>query len=226
MGSCLTRVLNRASFVRQCYDKFPNSRLSPERGTMRNTLITLVMLSVICSCVHFQRHPDSWNPNQQDANQSGCPQISGLYENIGKDPKGNRVVLANILNYNINHDPTKHREWESTWKELGEAQSVELTLSGDDILTVTATGEGASKTWSFERSKGQFKCEKGMLMLHQRGNGSGDNMVAYESSTIDLIHVNNALVVHRHGGSAGVMLLIPAAGYDSTWARFPMKPTQ
>ena len=89
---------------------------------------------------------------------------------------------------------------------------------------MTARGTDLIKTWSFERVKGQFKCEKGMLTLHQSGDGSGDNVAAYESATMDLYLLDKDLVVHRHGGSAGVMLLIPAAFYESLWAKFALKP--
>lgn len=191
---------------------------------MREYLLSILALCLLCGCVHLQRHPETWNPPTQVTSQIGCPPISGVYENLGRDPKGKPVNLAQLLSYTIKHDPNTEKEINRNWDGLKTVSQIELSTSTDGVFTVTARGTGFVKAWSFEGAKGQYKCEKGILTLHQNGDGSGVNVAAYESSTMDLYLVDKDLVVHRHGGSAGVVLLIPAAYYESTWARFALKP--
>lgn len=190
----------------------------------RKFLFACFALLSIAGCVHIQRHPKTWDPPSPELGPGVCPPISGVYENLGVDTKGVQANLAQLISYSIRHDPSGAQERNRTWKELKTVRSVELKMSDDGVLTVTAISNEGIKTWSFASKMGQFNCEKGVLRLHQSGDGSGDNVVAYESATLDLFRVDNDLVVHKHGGSAGVMLLIPAAFYESTWARFAPQP--
>lgn len=52
---------------------------------------------------------------------------------------------------------------------------------------------------------------------------SGDNVAAYGSGAKDIYVTERHLVINSHGGTAGIILLIPAAAYGSDWARFEVK---
>jgi len=187
------------------------------------TIAILVMGLACIGCIHAQRHPKTWDPPVFEMGSSPCPALNGIYENMGVDPKGGAVNLARLLNYSIRHDPAGARERNRFYDELGNVSSVKLELSGDGVLLVRVGLGAGEKDWSFSQAKGQLLCKGGILSIQQRGDGIGDNVVAYESATLDLFRVNNDLIVHKHGGSAGVMLLVPMAGYESTWGRFAFK---
>lgn len=58
------------------------------------SLISMVIGLCLVGCVHIQQHPKSWDPPLNESGQGVCIAISGTYENIGVDPKGGTVNLA------------------------------------------------------------------------------------------------------------------------------------
>ena len=177
-------------------------------------------MMLLTGCVHVQSHPKSWEPPGNAGDPSDCPSITGSYDNYGTDPKGAPTNLAQLLSHSIKHDPSASRERNQLFRELGQVYRVDLKLTADGALSVKAVTGAGDRSWWFEKAKGQFKCHNGVLSLTQAGDGSGDNVAAFESSTLDLFLVGGDLVTHRHGGSAGVILLVPFVAYEGTWARF------
>ena len=171
-------------------------------------------------CIHVQKHPKTWDNVDFGIRHDVYSRISGKYENIGLDPKGIRVNLARLIAYSIRHDPSSAQERNAEWNELEKINYVEFKIYNDGVLAIAFHANGNVKTLIYDRKKGQYNYLNGMVRLHQGGDGSGDNIIAYESATLDLFMVGNDLVVHRHGGSAGIMLLVPVVVYDSSWARF------
>jgi hypothetical protein len=194
--------------------------------TMRTALLPLLTAVIFSGCVHIESHPKSWNPDSSSADSITCPPISGVFDNHGENPKGESVNLAQWLNLKISHNPKTANADNDLFRELSMADSVALQLSDDGVLNITAEGGGESNRWSFQKSKGQLKCKGGSLLIHLSGDGSGDGVAAYASVTLELRRVGGDLIVNKHGGSGGVMLLIPAFGYESAWGRFKTKATQ
>jgi hypothetical protein len=93
--------------------------------------------------------------------------------------------------------------------DLFEAQTVDLELSKNEILTVRAIGHKTAHQWSYEKSKGEFSCKEGMLSLPKGGNMSGDNVASFGSGADDLYVTDSHLIINSHGGTAGIILLIP-----------------
>jgi hypothetical protein len=149
-----------------------------------------------------------------------------VFANVGESPKGTPVKLATWLNLNIDHSPKHANENNSLSKELSHVTKVDLNFSENGVLTITANGEGIHRKWSFEKSKGQLKCKNGILKIHLSGDGSGDNVAAYESDTLELQMVGNDLVVNKRESSAGIILLIPFWGGESLWGRFKLETNQ
>lgn len=174
--------------------------------------LPILAMCFLSACVYIEKYPQSWAQIKPDPQPQACPSITGAYVNKGQTKNGNQVFLASLLR------PDKEFS-----QYFNIAETVELTLANNDSLAVKIIGKDFYGLWSFERSKGQFKCSHGTLIIPQNGDMSGANVEMFGLGALDLYRVENQLIVNSHGGTAGIVLLIPVAGYGSDWARFQLK---
>jgi hypothetical protein len=181
---------------------------------MRALMLLACPLALV-ACVHVAHYPKSWEAISPDARPTNCADIAATYQNKGENEDGREVLLATWLDPTLNQWNTPERT--RVEHQLASAQRIELTLT-HVALQVAAIGAGTRRQWSY-----RYACRRGKVHIPRQGDMSGDNVALIGSDAIDLYRAKSHLVVNRHGAWVGVAMLIPVSGYDSTWARFPLK---
>jgi hypothetical protein len=148
--------------------------------------------------------------------------VSGVYENNGAKPDGTKISLAVWLAAATGRSRQDERGnvRNRLIGELFKAQVVNLKLVDDGELNIHAKGDGISIPWVISKSKGQFECKDGALIIGSGGNMSGDNVAAFSVGSMKLYSGPEHLIVNWNEGGAGVMLFVPAIVYSDIWARF------
>ena len=188
-----------------------------DRSRLSIRALTLLMCPLtLTACIHLQRYPQSWESIARKDRHTECADVTGIYDNSGETTSGSQVPLAVWLDPTINHWNTPART--RVERELTSAQQVQLDVSRSQ-LQITAIGTGTRRQWSY-----RYACRRGKVHLARFGDLGGDNVALVGSDVLDLYRVKDHLVVNRHGVFAGVALLIPVAGYERTWTRFPVRP--
>ena len=191
---------------------------------MRLIYFPTLILVFVCGCVQIEKYPDSWGSIEPDILAPECSLIKNSYYNRGKKPDGTAVYLAVWLAPETNAKTQEERtEQTRVMDDLFKAKIVELELIDNNILKVRAKGTDIYHQWSFDKEKKQLECKNGILSVLQKGDRSGDNVVAFSSGASDLYFSENNLSVNSHGGVVGITLLIPYTAYGSNWARFEVK---
>lgn len=193
------------------------------RFNMNKLLITLTAL-LLNACVQVGQYPASWGKTISSTLPDTCPSLEGIYKNKGENSNGTVAHLATWLPAPASSQKNEERLSPQQMRDilLG-ATTVTLDLANDMLLTVTASGNNMNRQWSYDKSKADFTCHNGVLSIVRGGDMSGDNVAAFGSGTIDLFQTEDHLTVNSHLFTAGVMLLIPVASYESNWARFAIQ---
>ena len=201
-------------------------RLSIEtlaRSSMRRVLVVIVLSSLSAACVHVEDYPGTWPALSSARTADDCTPLSGTYANVGKKPDGTRVWLAPwIAPEAPAPTPQDLNARQKFSKQLSDAHTVQLTVTPDG-LTAKLMGDGISRQWTRERSKGEFECKNGVITIAKGGGMGGDNVIAFGSGAIHLYRMENDLIANNRGGVVGAMLFVPAAAYASNWGRFAAK---
>ena len=189
----------------------------PPTHRLASPLVASVAIC-ISACVHIEHPPASWgDPTPQTLNDN-CASFSASYSNKGNSSDGAVGTLSTWLF-------PRSSTTRGIDKDLFGAQTVTLEFEGALLTVKTFGAMGAYHQWSFDKSKHEFACLNGVLRISQGGDKSGQNIAAVGTDAIDLYRTPGDLIVNRHGGSAGVALMIPIADYNSIWARFPVQAT-
>jgi hypothetical protein len=191
---------------------------SNKAAKFRLAFTRAIALASICvsACVHVEHPPASWGNFTPATRSDGCASLAATYSNRGERSDGLAVLLAAWLY--PRRTPTRGID-----KDLIEAETVTLEISGT-ILTVTMNGpRGAFHKWEFDGFKHQFACLDGRLRISQGGDKSGQNIAAVGPDAIDLYRTQSDLIVNSHGSEVGIALMIPMGGFHSVWARFAIQ---
>lgn len=191
---------------------------------MTKTIVVFAAIVVLSGCAQIDEYPNSWPTLQEDGISNDCPNINAVYENAGEKPDGSRVYLATWLAENTGRTrQEKMQTKDRLWKELFDAKTVAIELSGDSALNISLVGEGISEQWTIERN---FQCKSGALSINSGGDKSGDNVLAWGNGSLDLYRHGHWLYVNSKGTVGGVMLIVPFVMRGSSWARFSLKEDQ
>ena len=182
-----------------------------------------ILLPFFCGCISLHRYPTAWPPITSTSQPTEVQGFSATYSILGEDDKGKPANLGKYLLLQIDHNPQHSSQFRAVDDDLEKAHSILLTYTKDEMLKIVAEGNGVHREWSFERARGGLKVEGGAIKVWRSGDGSGDNVAAFESKSIKLYRVGDELIIQQRNSSAGVVLLIPAGGYSITWARFKPK---
>jgi len=189
----------------------------------RPTASLLFSVLVVSGCAHqVDRYPDTWDRLSVDNVPGRCPSLSGTYENNGVKPDGTKISLAVWLAAATGR--TRQEERDNARNhfvgELFKTQAVDIKVVDDTEIAIHARGEGISIPWTISRSKGQFECKDGALVVRSSGDASGDNVAAFSSGSMKLYSGREHVMVNWNETMAGVMLFVPAVSYSDIWARF------
>jgi len=172
-------------------------------------------LLIATGCVTVEPYPSSWGaPPTAGGN---CESITGAYADNGTRADGTPVRLSFWLNPTVTSSSPERFQLS---KDLAEAEQVELDLKGT-LLEISAIGPNVRRAWTFDSSKGQFRCHEGVLRI-ARWHVDNDIVILANKDTMDLYRTQDYLLVNTHGGGAGLAMVVPVAGYSSVWARFPI----
>jgi hypothetical protein len=167
----------------------------------------------VTACVNVESPPASWGNITPATQSDNCVSVAATYSNKGNTTTGVEVRLASALH--PRNSPTRGID-----RDLIQAQTVTLELSGSLLMVKTNGPEGAYHEWSFDKSKHEFECRDGVLRISQGGDVGGQNVALVGTDAIDLYRTQSELFVNHHGKSAGLALMIPVAEHFSGWERF------
>ena len=202
-----------------------HSNIKLNTGRQRNAFIgrcfktiSIIIIAALltASCVSYQRLPSDWASTGSSAGDK-CPQIAGEYNNIGEDANkeeqhlvmlffekessGNRALLQSLL-YKTTH--------------------ISFQQKDEDSLSIVAWSDRemlCSKSLSLKA--GDFKCEDGWLTFNSTLVRAGGLVMTKDWQTIRVARSGDYLLVKSDEKGVGTIFLIPAAGADSAWMRFP-----
>lgn len=189
---------------------------------MRNglQLLTAVLSGVLLGgCVHIERYPQSWGPAHAGAD-TDCTAIAATYANEGESSSGSRILLATGIESRQYKTPADQAAYDT---DLIKAQTVQLRLTAN-VLTIVANGENIHREWSFDSTRHEFECKRGVIRIH-RFEVANDILFGVSKGSDDLFRVADHLVVKSHGWAVGFALIVPVAGYGTSWGRFPVTAT-
>lgn len=174
--------------------------------------LALVLLLAGCS-VADEPYPLAWG-QLPFSPQDDCRRFQGTYADRGEAP----VQSAR---------PSLTRELfgpDSFWEK---ATSVRFDFVSEDSVEVTVDGNGINPVVRrFSAKAGEFRCDRGKLVLRARRWVASDLMSGRESVKIDLHEAEPFLVAHVYESMTGVMfMVVPLSGESARWFRFPrIKP--
>jgi hypothetical protein len=185
---------------------------------MRHLLALAPLL--LGGCVQIDRYPKSWGSSPVAG--ADCAAVAGTYANEGESSRNQSIRLATWLDRRARqNNPTKEQEAITT--DLIKAQTIQVKLTGT-VLSVTAIGPDILREWSFDSTKREFTCSKGVLRI-PRFEVASDIVLLVSKDFYDLYRVGDQLVVNSHGESVGLVLIVlPFVGSESVWGRFPVVP--
>jgi hypothetical protein len=171
--------------------------------------VIVCLASSMNACSFHQQYPSEWAPIV--APSKGCLDIAGNYldtVNPHKVPS-----LSNIL----------IKKWVGAGK-LDKASHLQITRDSDNTITVTAWNERipiASRTYK----KDEYACTDKGIEISMGMDATAQNVVGLMWGKVTLAKAgDNSLVVISESGGAGLgFLIVPLAGTDLQYFRYPAK---
>jgi hypothetical protein len=178
-------------------------------------LLTAVLGAVLLGgCVHIERYPRSWEPVRAGTNID-CTAVAATYTNEGESSSGSRALLATWIEPRQYKTPADQAAYET---DLIKAQTVQLRLTAN-VLTIVANGENIHREWSFDSTRHEFECNRGVICF-PRFEVANDIVFGVSKGSDDLFRVADHLVVRSRGGAVGFAFIVPVAGFGTSWGRF------
>lgn len=174
----------------------------------------IFLLALLAGCtVTDTPYPIAWDPLGAPASRD-CLSFQGTYADRGE--ASGQTARPSFTRELFGPD--------SQWEKVA---TVRLDVAPEDTVDVTIAGEGVKpETRRFSAKAGEFRCERGTLVLHSHRWVASDLMSGRESVKIDLHEADPFLVAHVYESMTGVMfLVVPLSGESARWLRFPrLKP--
>jgi hypothetical protein len=104
---------------------------------------------------------------------------------------------------------------------LESASTIELTPAGDSIMAIAELPDG-SRISSLLKAKGRCTATERQFIAPNDGGGvNRDGALGFSRSSIRLMRTaDGSLVVEQATFGAGIMLIVPVAGYARNWSIF------
>ena len=174
----------------------------------------LALAALLAGCsVADSPYPPGWDPLSASPS-SDCRRFQGTYADRGEAP--GQTARPSFTRELFGAD--------SPWEK---AASIRFDFTPEDAVDVTVAGEGLNPmVRRFSGKTGEFRCDRGKLVLRSRRWVVSDLMSGRETVTIDLLEAEPFLVTHVYESMTGVMfLVVPLSGESARWFRFPrLKP--
>jgi len=170
--------------------------------------LALTLLLAGCS-VADSPYPLAWEAPSASP-QDDCRRFQGTYADRGEAPE--QTARPSFTRELFGPD--------SPWEK---AASIRFEFPAEDAVDVTVAGEGlAPVVRRFSAKSGEFRCERGTLVLRTRRWVTSDLMSGRETVKMDLVEAAPFLVTRVHESMTGVMfLVVPLSGESARWFRFP-----
>jgi hypothetical protein len=174
---------------------------------LRVSLGTLAFLA-LAGCVSHHPYPESWPATLLPLTQ-GCGHFEGTYGDRGESP-------------GLRDRPSLTLEIFGTSSGWGRATRVSFSLPKSEVLKVTVW-EGTTElfTRTLSSRTGDFTCQAGRLVVHDRRAVGGAGVMGYEMLTLTLNATDEYLLAQRKDSGVSLVLIFPVAGSTTRWYRFP-----
>ncbi len=186
------------------------------RGCFRTCSIFIFVALFITSCVSYQKLPSDWASTGTSSGDK-CPQIAGKYNNIGEDANKDEQHLVMLF---FEKESSRDRALRDSL--LYRTTHISFQQKDQDSLSIIAWRDKemlCSKTLSLKA--GDFKCEDGWLIFNSTILLAGGLVMTKNWQTIRVSRSGDYLLVKMEEIGVGIIFLVPAAGSDTAWMRFP-----
>jgi hypothetical protein len=168
----------------------------------------LVILSLLAGCtVADEVYPTRWDP-LPTAESGDCSAFRGRYADRGESP-------SNPSKPSLTRELFGH---ESPWEK-----AASITLEPDDDTLDIRVELAGAKPFSrrLTRKAGEFKCERGALIVRSRRWVTSDLMSGRENVTVEMHFADPYLMARVDETTIGVMfMVVPLSGESARWFRF------
>ncbi len=176
-------------------------------GLRPRALVHALPFLFLSGCIYHAAYPDSW-PRLSDVPSDDCRQHEGTYADRGEMPDSSL-------------QPSLTRELFGPHTEWLIATRVSFTRPHRELLGITVwSGNQRLFTRTVEAQAGDFVCEAGRLIIHDRRWFAVNVLAGREAVTAELYRSEEFLVVQVRTFNAGVFIIVPMAGIMTAWYRF------
>jgi hypothetical protein len=178
---------------------------------MKHSIIILLLLITGCTSNSNQEYPDNWAKIPKVMGNE-CPDISGKYENIATNTKGESGLnLAWLIL------PES--------KEKNDINSIELTLDPlhNSLLIVATSDEGVFIESTLSKENEDFYCKQGTLVFENNQFVNEHGVIAQNWRSYAVNKTADGLVMRYIDSATGVAFLVPITGSHKYWYLYKKK---
>jgi hypothetical protein len=194
-------------------------------------LSAIFMLLTLAGCVFPAEYPQDF-PRRVVADD-GCPTLSGTYfmkasirQAFGIEEEREFMALLFVDDTFRQKSETQQRQWYLQIPKA--ADRMRLKFGADRILRVELISEQKIVALAeYSEAKGQIECKKdGATLQSVLGGtrGQGNPLVGVEGGYVQLFKAEDGTLIAYsfHYGVGMVFLVLPFAGGEGTWIRWPV----
>jgi hypothetical protein len=181
------------------------------QGSMKHSIIILLLLITGCTSNSNQEYPDNWAKIPKVMGNE-CPDISGKYENIATNTKGESGLnLAWLIL------PES--------KEKNDINSIELILDPlhNSLLIVATSDEGVFIESTLSKQNENFYCKQGTLVFENNQFVNEHGVIAQNWRSYAVNKTADGLVMRYIDSATGVAFLVPITGSHKYWYLYKKK---
>ncbi len=178
---------------------------------MKHLIIFLLLLIAGCTSNSNQEFPNEWAKIPKPKG-NGCPDISGKYENIATNPKGESGLNLAWL---IIPDSKENRD----------INSIEFILDPlHESLRIIANSEGGAVVEStLSKRNKDFYCKQGSLIIEDNEFVNQDGAIAQNWKSYAVAKTVDGLVMRYVDSATGLFFLVPVTGSHKYWYLYKQK---
>jgi hypothetical protein len=161
---------------------------------------------MVAGCITETDYPKTWAPLAAGL-ESGCDSITGTYLNSGEATGGVKTKLTDWL-----FEPHTN---------VPDFQYLSITFDQNRHIVISGVHSPESTSAQLSNVE-KYECKNDSLIFDLSAFNSVQNTIFFGSRKRRIYRSANYLVVESLESGFAIVMLIPVAGTETNWARFPM----